>query len=163
MRNPAPAFLALVLCGCVSETALDKSRTEVGQLQAKVAALEKVNADQRQRIGELDAAGNQMKTQLEAAEKKLSQKPEMPVQVAFRKAFLGTGYVAVFNTTIKQDFPVLVTIKSKALGTSKQFQVNLSRSGSAELGAGEGAIFYPQDELILENINYERAKYLFQY
>ena len=86
----------------------------------------------------------------------------MPVKVSLRKALLGGGYVAVFSTTVKQDFPILVTVRSKALGTSKQYRVNLSSAGTTEMGTSDGFDVDPDDELFLENTNFESATLTFK-
>jgi len=143
LRTISAALLsvALGLFGCVPKADLDKANVEVEQLTTKVAQLEKANAE------------------LEA---KLNRKPSMPVKVSLRKPIIGTGYVAVFATTVKQDFPILVTIKSKALGTAKQVRVNLSGLGTTELGSTDGIRIDPEDELLLENTHYESATVKFQ-
>ena len=138
------ALIALLGIGaCAPKADLDKAQAEVAQLSAKVTQLEKANEEQRQRIAKLEAIA--------------SRKPAMPVKVGLRKAFLGSGYVAVFSTTIKQDFPILVTFTSKALGTFKQIRVNLTSSVPTELGRAEGVNVEPEDEVLLENTNYESA------
>lgn len=68
---------------------------------------------------------------------------------------MGPGGVAVFQTTIKEDFPVIVTCKSKALGTVNRFRLNLSATGTAELGHMQGAAIFPGDEITVENNEYE--------
>ena len=69
--------------------------------------------------------------------------------------------MAVFSTTVKQELPLLVTLNSKALGTSKRFQLRVPESGVAELGSTEGALIDPSDEIIVENTNYEKAVFHF--
>lgn len=128
--------LAVLVSACVPKSDLDSAN-------ARIKQLEQSNAEQAAKIAELEG--------------RLTKKPAMPVTVNLRKALLGSGYVAVFSTTIKQDFPVLVTVKSKSLGTSQQFRVNLTASGSTDLGSFQGASIEPTDELVIENQNYETA------
>ena len=85
----------------------------------------------------------------------------MPVKIGLRKALLGGGNIAAFSTTIKEDFPILVTVKSKALGTSKQFRLNLSASSATEVGASNGVQIDFEDEIIVENTNYRTSTYRF--
>lgn len=85
----------------------------------------------------------------------------MPVTVSFHKALMGAGYVAVFNTTIKQDFPVLVTITSKALGTTQRLTLNLSQATARKIGHLEGAAIEAGDEIVVGNTNYEPLSVIF--
>ncbi|MDR1146217.1 MAG: hypothetical protein LBK71_08795 [Verrucomicrobiales bacterium] len=64
---------------------------------------------------------------------KLAQKPPLPVTISFRSRLLHPGYAASFRTQIKKDFPVMVLIKSKSLGTTEQRQLNLSQLMAKEL------------------------------
>ena len=160
-------FFAL-LAGCAPKSDLDKATAEVQRLTERVKHLDELNNTQREKILGLEKANSELNDRigraserLASAEQQLARKPQMPVSVSLRKALLGGGYVAVFVTTVKQDFPILVTVKSKALGTSQQFRVNLPATGTAELGRAEGASIEPADELLLENQNYEPRRVAF--
>jgi outer membrane murein-binding lipoprotein Lpp len=154
--------ITLALAACAPKSEVEKAQAEAKELSAKVAELERVNESQRRKIADLEAAIQFQTSKLAAAQQQLERKPALPVKVGLRRALLGGGYVAVFSTTIKQDFPVLVTVRSKALGTSKQFRVNLTSTGTTEMGASEGFSVDPEDELLLENTNYESATVTFK-
>jgi hypothetical protein len=81
--------------------------------------------------------------------------PPFPATVTYRKAELGSGYVLVINTTIKQDFPAFLVIHSVGLGTTKRYQLNLSWKHATEFGHMQGAAVYPGDEITLENNQYK--------
>jgi hypothetical protein len=98
---------------------------------------------------------------LSAAEIMLDRKPDMPVRVSFRRAHLGPGFVAVFSTTIKQDIPILVTVKSKALGTTQRFPLHLSQAVPSELGHAEGVAIDSGDEITVTNSNYDPLAVVF--
>lgn len=138
---------SLLFMACVSKSEFEKAQTENNNLRTKVAQLQ-------QQVTELQSKLQETSAQLSAASSKLARKPAMPVKVSFRQALLGPGYVAVFNTTIKQDFPILVTVKSKALGISQNFKLRLSYVATRELGHSEGATIEAGDEVIVENNNY---------
>lgn len=146
--------LSLLFAACVSKSELEKAQTENNNLRAQVAQLQ-------QQVTELQSKLQETSSQLSTATSELARKPTIPVKISFRRALLGPGYVAVFNTTIKQDFPVLVTIKSKALGTSQKFRLSLSQATSTELGHSEGAPIEAGDEIIIENTNYEPLAVVF--
>ena len=134
---------AMVLVACAPKADLDKANAEVARLHAEVQQLQRLNDDQRQKLA--------------AVEKQAARKPQLPVTVKLRPAILGSGYVAVFATAIKQDFPVLLTVKSTALGTSKTVRVNLTHATPVSLSRSEGFDIEPDDELVIENGNYETA------
>ncbi|MBI4825154.1 MAG: hypothetical protein HY807_01845 [Nitrospirae bacterium] len=125
---------SLLFVACVSKSEFEKAQAENSNLRAQIAELQ---------------------SKLSEAKSELERKPAMPVKVTFRQALLGPGFVAVFNTTIKQDFPVLVTVKSKALGISQKFKLRLSYVATSELGHSEGVTIEAGDEVIVENNNYE--------
>ena len=141
------ALLAVSLVGCAPKADLDKASAEIARLNAEVSQLNRLNEEQRAKLTLL--------------EEQVARKPLLPVTVRLRPALLGTGHVAVFNTTIKQDFPILVTVKSKSLGTSTQRRVNLSAASATELGRSEGFFVEPEDELVLENQRYETSRLSF--
>lgn len=165
------AVVATLFVGCAPKADLEKATAEVTRLTGEVASLKKRNDDltasivglekrQAELQAQLGLASMQVATtaqQLSSAEQQLAKKPVIPVSVNFRPAGFGPGYVAMFQTTIKQALPMLVTFKSKALGTTQQFRVNLRAAGVTELGHAEGAALDLQDELLLENQNYSPA------
>ena len=162
IKTALALILSLSLIACAPKSEVDKAQAEAAELSKKVSHLERLNEEQRRRIDDLELAVRQQTGKLAAAQQQLDRKPPMPVKVSLRKAFLGGGYVAVFSTTIKQDFPILVTVKSKALGTSKQFRLNLSSTQSTEMGRSEGLSIEPEDEVFIENTSYESATLRFQ-
>lgn len=146
--------LSLLFAACVSKSEFEKAQTENNNLRAQVAQLQ-------QQVVELQNKLQETSSQLSAASSELARKPAMPVEVSFRRALMGPGYVAVFKTTIKQDYPVLVTVNSKALGTSQKFSLRLSQVRSTGLGHSEGATIEAGDEIIVENNNYEPLAVVF--
>jgi len=83
-----------------------------------------------------------------------------PATLAYRKAMTGPGYVLIINTTIKQDIPAALTVKSTAMGTEKRYSINLSSRHANEFGHLEGVPVYPGDEITLENNYYEALRVL---
>lgn len=78
-----------------------------------------------------------------------------PATVGFRKAATGPGYVLVINTTVKQDFPAVLTVFSGGLGTQHSYQVNLTWRKPTQLGYLEGVTVYPGDRITLANAYYD--------
>ena len=155
MRFAVTLILSLsLLAGCVPKSDLDAAQAANAELKNQVAAKDQQIAANNQKIAELES-------RLSATTRQLERKPAMPLRVGLRKALLGGGYIAVFSTTVKQELPLLVTLNSKALGTTKQFQLRVPESGTAELGSMEGALIDPSDEIVVENTNYEKATFHF--
>lgn len=129
---------ALLVTACAPKSDLDAAKKQIEELQAQITAL--------------SAENTHLKDQL-------AKKPELPVTLSLRKAVMGPGFVAAFNTTIKSPISVLVTIKSAALGTTKQLELHLNPTGPAEIGHLEGAIIEAGDTITLENSNYSSATF----
>lgn len=158
------SFLVLslfVLSACVPKSDLDEANKKIAELQAQTAAAQagtekiKAQAIVIQAEAESTKKENQnleaKNSQLQA---KVDEKPELPVTVSFRKAVMGPGNVAIFNTTIKSQVPILITVHSAALGTSKQFERHLATTHPTELGHMEGAVIVNGDTITIENKNY---------
>ena len=124
-------FSLLTLAACSPKSDVDQAKREAERLKAENA-------------------------QLKA---ELAKKPVLPVKMSLRKAMMGPGYVAIFNTTVKNPVPVLVTVKSAALGTAKKFELHLNPNTPAELGHLEGAVIENGDSITLENNNYSSASF----
>jgi hypothetical protein len=81
-----------------------------------------------------------------------------PATLEYRKAITGPGYVLIINTTIKQDIPAALTVKSTAMGTEKKYSINLSSRHANKFGHLEGIPLYPGDEITLENNYYDALR-----
>ena len=127
-----------LLSACAPKSDLDEAKNQITQLQSVVAQLQAENA------------------QLKA---KVEKKPELPVTLGLRKAMMGPGLVAVFNTTVKSPVSVLAIVKSAALGTTKQFELHLNPAAATELGHMEGATIEAGDTITLENNNFSSVTF----
>lgn len=143
-----------LLSACAPKSELDEANKKIAELQAETAASHAETAKIR---AEAEAAKNKNQnlearnSQLQA---KVDEKPELPVTLSFRKAIMGPGYVAIFNTTIKAPVAVLVNLHSAALGTTKQIELHLDSTHLTELGHMEGAVIENGDTITIENQNY---------
>lgn len=164
-----PVLIAvLVLSACAPKSDVDEANKKIAELQAQAAAAqaetEKIKAQaaatqaEAERIkAEAEVAKSEneiLETQNSQLQAKIEEKPELPVTVTFRKSLMGKGNVAIFNTKIKSNVPVLITFDSAALGTSKKFELRLDPSHPSELGHLEGALIENGDTLTIENQNY---------
>lgn len=156
------SVLAALCMGCAPKSELDAAKAEIKKLNEQIATLQASAMQDQQRIANLQATLENSETQLSHAESELAKSPPMPVRVTFRPAIMGTGYVATFTTTIKQDIPVIVTIKSQALGTVKDYRLDLSAVGSKEIGHAEGSPIEEGDEITVKNNNFQPLMIVFR-
>lgn len=147
------------LSACAPKSELDEANKKIAELQAQAAAAQAETVRLR---AEAKAAKNENQT-LEARnsqlQAKVDEKPNLPVTLSFRKAMMGPGYVAIFNTTIKAPVAVLVNLHSAALGTTKQFELHLDSTHPTELGHMEGAVIENGDTITVENQNYSPTRF----
>lgn len=156
MKSVIPMVMLLAgLAACVPKSELEEAKAQTVQLQAQTAQLQAQNEQLQQRVHELEIQVGAAGEKLTATEKQLTRRPALPVKVSFRPALMGPGLVALFETTTKDSFPILVSIKSKALGNTQQFRLNLNYQNHSSLGHLEGASIEAGDEITVENKNYE--------
>ena len=162
-----------VLTACAPKSEVDEANKKIAELQAQTAAAqaetEKIKAqaaaaqaDAEKIKAEADAAKNEnqnLEAQNSQLQAKVDEKPLLPVTISFRKAMIGPGKVAVFNTTIKTPVPVLVQLQSAALGTTKQFELHLASTHTTELGYLEGAVIESGDTITVTNQNYSPVSF----
>ena len=142
------------LSACAPKSELDEANKKIAELQAQAAASQAETAKIR---AEAEAAKNtnqNLEAQNSQLQAKVDEKPELPVTLSFRKAIMGPGNVAIFNTTIKAPIAVLVNLHSAALGTTKQIELHLDSTHPTELGYMEGAVIENGDTITVENQNY---------
>lgn len=80
--------------------------------------------------------------------------PELPVTVAHRKALTGPGRVLMIETTVKEELPVLMTVRRDSTGVTLRKELYLSWKHKNEYGHLEGVSIFPGDEITLENTSY---------
>ena len=163
------AVLSLfLLSACAPKSEVDEANKKIAELQAQTAAAQAETEKIKAQAAAAQAEAERVKVEAEAAKNenqnleaqnsqlqaKVDEKPELPVTVSFRKAMTGPGNVAVLNTTVKSNVPVLITLHSAALGTSKTFERHLDPSHTTELGHLEGAVIENGDTITIENQNY---------
>ena len=79
---------------------------------------------------------------------------DFPATAQYRKALTGPGYVVMVNTTIKEDFPAILTVKNAAIGTEKRYEIFLKWRHKNQYGPLEGVMIYGGAEITLGNNNY---------
>jgi len=89
----------------------------------------------------------------------LANAADFPATVQYRKALTGPGYVVMINTTIKEDFPAIMTVKNSDIGTEKRYEIFLSWRHKNQYGPLEGVTVYGGDEITLGNNNYSNVNF----
>ena len=141
-------FLAIfILAACAPKSEVDEANKKIAELQAQVAATQAETKAAKDETQKFEAQNSRLQA-------KVDEKPALPVTVTFRKAIMGPGNVAVFNTTIKAPIAVLVQLHSASLGTTKQFELHLESTHATELGHLEGAVIESGDTITVKNQNY---------
>lgn len=155
MRMLATLFVAMAMAACAPQSDVDAARKQAADLASENAALkEKLGAENAALKAQLATQASQIAAQGEALREQLAKKPDLPVTVTYRKALIGAGYVAVIQTTVKEEIPLIAVVSSQALGTTKRFELHVSPQAPTQLGHSEGATFENGDVLTLENANY---------
>ena len=148
MRVMFYLFLAIfILAACAPKSEVDEANKKIAELQAQVAATQAETKAAKDETQKFEAQNSRLQA-------KVDEKPALPVTVTFRKAIMGPGNVAVFNTTIKAPIAVLVQLHSASLGTTKQFELHLESTHATELGHLEGAVIESGDTITVKNQNY---------
>lgn len=139
-------LLLLMLVACSPKSEVDQTKRVAESLKAE-------NAELKASLKAEKAENAELKSQL-------AKKPALPVNMSLRKAMMGPGYVAKFSTTVKDSVPVIVTVKSAALGTTKRFELHLNPITTTELGHAEGATIEKGDTITIENNNFSPATFV---
>lgn len=161
-------LIVFILSACVPKSDLDEANKKIAELQAQIAAAQAETEKIKAQATSTQAEADKIRVEAEVAKNenqnleaknsqlqaKVDEKPELPVTVSFRKAQMGPGGVAIFNTTIKSQVPILITVYSASLGTTKHFERQLAATHPTELGHMEGAALNNGDTITIANQNY---------
>ena len=132
--------------GAVAKDA-EQAHSEAAGLQNQVQATE------------AQAAAEQQQLQTTEAKLAAETRPDLPVNLSFRKALLNTGLVGVFRNTSSQELEFLVDLNSPATGRHIRKSVVLNPNGFLEIGAQQGWPFAPGQRILLNNPAYRPRAY----
>lgn len=116
-------------------------------------------ADAKQAHSTADATAAQASAeqqQLQSTEAKLAAetRPDLPVNLSFRKALLSAGLVGVFRNTSGNELEFTLDLESAASGRHIRKAVVLNPNGILQIGAHEGWPFAPGQRYVLNNPAY---------
>lgn len=83
---------------------------------------------------------------------------DVPVEVSYRKAFLGPGLVVSLNSTAQQPLTVKVTMLRGASGAKAVREFTLAPGSRTEIGHAEGLPFTTGDEVVIEHAEYRTVR-----
>jgi hypothetical protein len=91
--------------------------------------------------------------QLQTTEAKLAAeaRPDLPVNLTFRKALLNAGLVGVFRNTSSKELEFTIDLESAATGRHIRKAVVLNPNAILQIGAHEGWPFAPGQRYSLNN------------
>lgn len=84
-----------------------------------------------------------------------SAKPDLPLEVSFRKSFWGRGLVARFRNNSAHSLTLILAIRNPTLSRAGRFQLNVGPQDSEEFSYSEGWEFASGDELNVYNNGYK--------
>lgn len=122
---------------------------DVEQVRAEAAGLQnQVQATETQATAE--------QHQLQTTEAKLAAeaRPDLPVNLSFRKGLISAGLVGVFRNTSSKELEFTLDLVSPATGQHVRRAIVLNPNGFFEIGAKEGWAFAPGQRITLNNPAY---------
>jgi hypothetical protein len=86
-----------------------------------------------------------------------SQLPVLPMQVKYRRALLGSGYVLQFVNETDSPLSVAASVAHPATNLGRSYQVNMPPRGTKEIGWLEGWVGQSGDTYTLHNNAYRES------
>jgi hypothetical protein len=81
--------------------------------------------------------------------------PTMPVEVKFRHAVLGSGFVLIVQNTSDKPLPLMASLTHPAINDSKRFDLFVGPRGHTDVSRFDGWITQSGDRITLENSNFK--------
>ena len=85
-------------------------------------------------------------------------KPELPVEVSFRRSFWGRGLVAKFTNKSEHSLTLILAIRNPTLSKFNRFQLKIGPEDSEEFSYSEGWEFASGDELTVYQNDFKSLK-----
>jgi hypothetical protein len=85
-------------------------------------------------------------------------KPELPVNLRFRKSFWGKGLVAVIENTSDQYLTLVLNVRNPTLSTARRFQIQLKSEDTLDFGHDDGWQFASGDAVAIYHNDYKALK-----
>jgi hypothetical protein len=82
-------------------------------------------------------------------------KPQLPIDVGYRKAVMGPGLVVQLKNNSERDLAVLMTVENPTTNQEKTFRVDVSPKEVSEVGHLEGWTFASGDSIKVIHADYK--------
>ncbi len=105
------------------------------------------------------ATAEQQQLQTTEAQLAAEARPDLPVNLTFRKALLSAGLVGVFRNTSAKELEFTLDLESGATGRHIRKSVVLNPNGFLEIGAQQGWAFAPGQHIVMNNPAYRPRAY----
>jgi uncharacterized protein YaiL (DUF2058 family) len=133
--------------------------TLTAQLAATTADSQQARAEAATLRDQLLAAQNQVSNEqqkLRSTEANLAAevRPDLPINLSFRRALLNPGLVAVIRNTSGRELEITLDVESSVTGQHARRAVVINPNGVWEFGAQEGWPFAPGQRITLNNPAY---------
>jgi hypothetical protein len=98
--------------------------------------------DLRERLTKAEVALQEKDAALASRDAALAEamRPELPVRVTFRSAWMGQGLVATIRNAGDRPLNVIAEFRDPTANTAREFSLALDSKGSADIGRAEGWI-----------------------
>jgi hypothetical protein len=83
-----------------------------------------------------------------------AMRPELPVQVTFRSAWMGQGLVATIRNAADRPLNVIAEFRDPSANTTREFSLALDPRASADIGRAEGWIVASGQSLTVASSGY---------
>jgi len=87
-----------------------------------------------------------------------SAKPELPIEVSFRKSFWGRGLIAKFSNHSAHSLTLILAIRNPTLSKFNRFQLRIEPQGTEEFSYSDGWEFASGDELAVYHNDFKSLK-----
>lgn len=139
---------------------LQDARIQLAKAKEDKQRVEAYLAESRARAAEVEREVRRLNQAINAPNPAQAEsgKPELPVEVSFRKSWLGMGLVAVIENTSSQYLTLVMMVRNPTLATAQRFKIEIKPGDDIAFGHDDGWRFTSGDELSLYNDHYRTLK-----
>lgn len=107
---------------------------------------------------EAETLRSKLNAQAAGAQTPDSAKPELPVEVSFRKSFWGRGLIAKFRNQSAHSLTLILVVRNPTLSKVNRFQLRIEPQGTEEFSYSDGWEFASGDELAVYHNDFKGLK-----
>lgn len=122
-------------------------------LQQQLAAANNQSISLQQEVTQQDADLRRQSNVIQA-----EAKPDLPLSIGFRKAFLGPGLVMELRNNSGAQLEIAAAFTSPATGLTQQRSIVLPSNVVMQFGSAQGWAFVAGQRITFRNVNYRPAE-----